>query len=94
MRPRIGPYKTVTKLGRVGYELNLEVCNLFVRVYVSRLSKNDSNMVETGDPKDGDFKDSMRILRKKVECENRRNNKTCASKRRLSAQIGGQKLPP
>eukprot|EP00171_Calliarthron_tuberculosum_P012597 IDg12597t1 len=63
-KPWIGPYKVTSKLGRVGYELKSEVGDLIARVHANRLRKIDKNAVETGQPEDGVFPDSLRILRK------------------------------
>lgn len=59
VKPWLGPYKITKRLGRVGYELVSEVGNKRTRVHANRLRKLRDNVVETGEPRDGVFPDSV-----------------------------------
>lgn len=62
VRPWFGLGKMVEKLGRVGYVLRAEVGTQKVRDHTNRLRKISDSIVETGDPKQGIFPDSLRTL--------------------------------
>ena len=93
IKPWIGPYIIVEKLGRVGCELRSEIGNKVARVHVNRLRRIGDLAVETGDPVDGVFPDSMRILKKITATENRLNAETGEDERWFKVQIGGRKSP-
>lgn len=62
IKPWLGPYKIVKRLGRVGYELKSEVGDKVTRAHANRLRKIRDEIVETGEPRDGVFPDSLRML--------------------------------
>ncbi len=64
IKPWIGPYVVVAQLGRVGYELKSEVGDRRVRVHPNRLRRINARVVESGEPRDGVFPDSLRTLGK------------------------------
>ncbi len=64
IKPWIGPYVVVAPLGRVCYELRSEVGDRRARVHANRLRKINDAVVESGEPRDGVFPDSLRMLGK------------------------------
>lgn len=68
-RPWIGLYEVVGKLKNVRRLLKSEIENRSAWVHVNRLRKIDSGTVETGDPRDGVFPDSLRTFQKGTPCQ-------------------------
>jgi len=60
IKPWIGPYAVTAKLERLGYEVRSEVGGKIARFHVNRLRKIGDGAMETGDPDDGMFPDSLR----------------------------------
>ena len=93
VKPWIGPYKVTGKLGRVGYELKSEVGDKKVRVHANRLRKIPEGVVETGDPEDGMFTDSLRTLGRIAGTQVRKNKNNGQMERHFKVRISGSRAP-
>lgn len=74
MKPWIGPYVVKGTLGRVEYAREPGVfgsCRKRASVHTYRLRKIGPGIVESGDPKDGVFFDTLRLLKRIEGCETR-----------------------
>ena len=61
--PWLGPYRVTEKLSPISYVLTSEIESRVARAHVNRLRKLDPEVSETGDPRDGVFPDSRRLIR-------------------------------
>lgn len=52
------------EVGRVGYLLETEVGDKVAPVHANRIRRIPDGLIESGDPKDGVFPDSLRMLQK------------------------------
>ncbi len=91
IKPWIGPYTVIAPSGRVAYEIKSEVGNRVARVHANRLRKIDQGAVESGEPRDGAFPDSLRILGKIRGMKWDRCKDTGRMLRWFRVQIGGRR---
>ena len=91
VKPWVGPYRVSGRLGRVGYELRAEVGDKVVRVHANRLRRIPEGVVETGDPQDGMFPDSLRTLSRIAGTQTRRNQSTGEIERHFKVRISGSR---
>ncbi len=93
VRPWLCPYVVVSKMGCVSYEFKSEVGNRVARVHANRLRRINPGAVETSDPRDGVFPDSLRTLWKISGTKVQRNVDTGLDERMFKEQIGGWNSP-
>lgn len=91
VKPWIGPYTVKEKIGRVGYELKSEIGYKTVRVHAIRLRKIPPGVIETGEPEDGLFPDSLRILGRISGTQVRKNKATRQDERHFKVRISGSR---
>lgn len=90
-KPWIGPYVFMAPLGRVGYELTSEVGGGVGRVHANRLRKIEPGVVETGDPRNGFFSESLRTLGEVKGAKLKYCPRTGISERMFHVQVGGRR---
>lgn len=93
IKPWIGPYLIKGRLGRVGYVVEAEVGDKVARLHANRMRKIPAGLVESGDPEDGVFPDSLRTLQKIRTSKFMRNHGTEDIERHLKVVLGGKKSP-
>ncbi len=91
VKPWIGPYVVVAPLGRVGYELRPEVGDRTARVHANRLRRIGDGVMESGEPKDGVFPDSLRTLGKIRGTKVAHCDQTGDVVRWFKVQVGGRR---
>ena len=79
------------KLGHVGYELTAEVGDKVVRVHANRLRRISDRVMETGDPQDGMFRDSLWTLGRIAGTMMRKNVRTQEVERHFRIRISGSR---
>lgn len=73
--PWIGPYRIDEKLTSVAYMVRSEIGGHLARVHVNRLRAFDDDVNETGDPLDGVFPDSRRIIQSIIDVKARKDKR-------------------
>ena len=91
VKPWIGPNRVTGKLGHVGYELTAEVGDKVVRVHANRLRRISDRVMETGDPQDGMFPDSLRTLGRIAGTMRRKKVQTQEVERHFRVRISGSR---
>lgn len=90
IKPWIGPYVVIGRLGRVGHQLKSEMGSKIVRVHANRLRRIPDGVIESGDPEDGMFPDSLRVL-ERISGTQTRENKEGQEERHFKVRIAGQR---
>lgn len=91
VKPWLGPYRVVTRLDNVGYELKAETGGAVVRAHANRLHRIPHCVVETGKPRDGMFQDSLRMLDQITGTEMRKNRRKKEMEGHFSVRISGSR---
>ena len=73
--PWTGPYKVEKKLSDISYILRSEVGQKIARVHVNRLRRFDESFQETGEPTEGVFPDTRRIIKTILKTEDREDGR-------------------
>ena len=91
-RPWLGPYVVKVMLSSIGYLLESEVGGRHARAHANRMRKISSTSKETGDPREGMFPDSLRLIGK-ICVERRGHDGNGQDVRWLKVKLGGRAAP-
>ena len=91
-RPWLGPYVVKMMLSSTGYLLESEVGGCHARAHANRMRKISSTSKETGDPREGVFPDSLRLMGK-IRGERRGHDENGRDVRWLKVKLGGRAAP-